>query len=99
MQEVLSGKTAAEVCREHELQSGLICRWRKEYQENPGVAFAGKGVASNEESRNAVLERKIGQLYLENDFLKRINTVLQQKLGEIKKKERGEKNVVRTSQS
>ncbi len=99
VQELLSGKPVVEVCREHNIYASLACRWRKEHQQNPEDAFEGRGNPSSEGTRNAELERKIGQLYLENDFLKRVNSVLQQKLVESKKKERGESNVVRTNQS
>lgn len=99
VQDLLSGRPVAEVCREHSLYASLVCRWKKDYQQNPELAFNGRGVPSTEETKNAELERKIGQLYLENDFLKRVNSVLQQKLVESKKKERGESNVVRTNQS
>lgn len=99
VQEVLSGKPVAQVCREHSLYASLVCTWRRNYQQNPELAFNGRGIPSTEETKNAELERKIGQLYLENDFLKRVNSVLQQKLAEAKKKERGEKDAVRTNQS
>lgn len=99
VQELLSGRPVVEVCREHNLYASLVCTWRRNYQQNPELAFSGRGIPSTEETKNAELERKIGQLYLENDFLKKVNSVLQQKLVEVKKKERGEINVVRTNQS
>ncbi len=34
VQEVLSGRPVAELCREHSLYASLICRWRKDYQQN-----------------------------------------------------------------
>ena len=99
VQELLSGRPVVEVCREHNLYASLLCTWRRNYQQNPELAFSGKGVPSTEETKKAELERKIGQLYLENDFLKRVNSALQQKLVEFKKKERGETNAVRTNQN
>lgn len=99
VQELLSGRPVVEVCREHSLYASLVCTWRRNYQKNPELAFNGRGVPSTEETKNAELERKIGQLYLENDFLKRVNSALQQKLAEAKKKERGEKNAIQPNQN
>ena len=99
VQELLSGRPVAQVCREHNIYASLAYTWRRNYQKNPELAFSGRGVPSTEETKNAELERKIGQLYLENDFLKRVNSALQQKLVETKKKERGETNAVRTNQN
>lgn len=92
--ELEAGRPAAELCREYELRHDLIYRWRREYRENPEHAFAGKGNPSTEETKVAQLERKIGQLYLENEFIKKVNTDLQARLAEVKKK-RGEKSAVR----
>ncbi|MFH1587919.1 MAG: transposase [Candidatus Diapherotrites archaeon] len=85
LQEIESGKTSAQVCREYDLNKDLIYRWKKEYDSNPTEAFAGKGNTWKLEAKNAELERKIGQLYLENEFVKKVNANLQAKLTELKK--------------
>ncbi len=99
VQEMLSGRPVAELCREHNIYASLACRWRKEHQQNPELAFEGRGNPSSEDAKYAQLERKIGQQAMEIDFIKRVNTVLQQKLVESKKKDGGEANAVRTNQS
>ena len=71
LRELESGKSVAEVCREHDLTRFLVARWRREREENPGNAFAGNGNACKDEARTRELERLVGQLYAENDFLKR----------------------------
>ena len=48
LQELESGKSVAEICRQHELKKDVVCRWRKEYRENPKFAFAGRGNISKE---------------------------------------------------
>jgi len=63
----------------------LLSRWKREYQRDPQHAFAGKGRPAREDTRNAQLERKIGQLYLENEFLKKAVATLQEKLAETRK--------------
>ena len=71
VQELLAGKPTAQVSREHDIKYDLARRWLREYKSNPKHAFAGKGVASTVEARNAELERLVGKLYAENDFLKK----------------------------
>lgn len=85
LRELETGKTASQICREHELKDELFSRWKREYSHDPQYAFAGKGRPSKEVTRNAELERKIGQLYLENEFLKKAVNTLQQKLAETRK--------------
>lgn len=85
IQELQSGKRPAEIAREHDLKTDAICRWRKSFEQNPQHAFAGKGNTVNLEARNAELERKIGQLYLQVEFLKKVNGDLQAMLVESKK--------------
>lgn len=90
MQELASGKSRADICREHEIKPDAISRWKMEYARDPEHAFAGRGNPSTIEARNAELERKIGQLYLENEFIKKVNAKLQALLAEVKKNQRRE---------
>jgi transposase-like protein len=46
--------------------------WRREFKEQPTKAFSGHGRRVLAESREAELEREIGQLTMENDFLKKL---------------------------
>jgi transposase len=85
VQELQSGRAPVEVAREHDLKVDLVCRWRREYLQNPQLAFSGRGNPSREDTKTAQLERKIGQLYLENEFLKRVNSNLQARLADLKK--------------
>lgn len=85
IQEVESGKSVAEISREHEIAATLIYRWQREYEKNPDHAFKGKGYAITLEARNAELERTVGKLYLEVEFLKKVQQTLQNRLAEVKK--------------
>lgn len=66
-------KRPAQVCREHGLAESLLLRWRKEYDARgeaacwPPEETGTRGV----EQRVAELERRCGQLALENAALKR----------------------------
>ncbi len=88
LQELESGKTAAQIGNEHGIKDDLIWNWKREYNNDPQYAFAGKGNAVREEARNARLEQKIGQQAMEIDFLKRVNANLQAALAESKKNAR-----------
>lgn len=85
LNEIDSGKPMVQVCRQHDLASTLVTRWKREYGQNPKEAFAGNGHLWKMEAKNAELERTIGELYLENSFLKKANKRLQEFLAEVKK--------------
>ena len=70
IEQIESGKSLARVARELELHENVLRRWKREIKENPSRAFAGKGNIRTT-SREAELERKIGQMTLEIDFLKK----------------------------
>lgn len=67
----LGSRSAAEICRENNIKQNLICRWKKEYDSNPGEAFHGNGKLWKEEAKIAQYERLIGRLYAEIDLLKK----------------------------
>jgi transposase len=71
LKELSSGKSFARLARELELHENVLRRWQREYERNPSRAFPGKGQGSIGLEREAELERKIGQMTLENDFLKK----------------------------
>jgi transposase len=72
-----AGRTTAETARKFQLAPKLLERWRGEWrargeQAFPGIGQRGSGLPIVEDSRRiAELERKIGQLTMENDFLKK----------------------------
>ena len=62
VKEVESGKSVAYVARRLEINPNLLHRWRQDLKKNPSAAFSGNGKRMLAESREAELERKIGQL-------------------------------------
>jgi transposase-like protein len=71
-----TGSTAGEIARKYQLSPKLLDRWRGEWRARGESAFPGIGrrvdpPALDDARRIAELERKIGQLTMENDFLKK----------------------------
>lgn len=70
VREMESGKSAAEVARACQVDVSMLHRWRVAWEKDPVNAFSEERKISPA-SREAELERTIGRLTLENDFLKR----------------------------
>lgn len=72
-----AGSSAVEIARKYQLSPKLLERWRGEWRAKGELAFPGNGrrgvepPALDDARRIAELERKIGQLTMENDFLKK----------------------------
>lgn len=71
IREIEAGKTVAQAAREHQLRPNLIGRWRKQHAEYGQRSFAGAGHTYTESAKVAELERKVGQLTMEADLLKK----------------------------
>ena len=74
----LDSCSAAQICRENNIQQNLLHRWKKEYESNPHEAFNGNGKLWKEDAKIAQYERLIGQLYVEIDLLKKRTEHLRQ---------------------
>jgi len=72
-----AGSASGEIARKYQLSPKLLERWRGEWRARGELAFPGTGrrgvdlPALDDARRIAELERKIGQLTMENDFLKK----------------------------
>jgi transposase len=72
-----AGSTTGEIARKYQLSPKLLERWRGEWRAQgesafPGIGRRGAPVAALDEARRiGELERKIGQLTMENDFFKK----------------------------
>ncbi|MGB8740071.1 MAG: IS3 family transposase [Xanthobacteraceae bacterium] len=72
-----AGSATGEIARKYQLSPKLLERWRGEWRAKGESAFPGVGrrghdlPAVDDARRIAELERKIGQLTMENDFLKK----------------------------
>src|SRR3974390_2172526 len=73
-----AGSTTGEIARKYQVSPHLLDRWRREWRaKGEAAAFPGSGrrgltlPAVDDARRIAELERKIGQLTMENDFSKK----------------------------
>ena len=72
-----AGSTTGEIARKYQVSPHLLERWRADWRAKGDLAFPGigrRGAALppvDDARRIAELERKIGQLTMENDFLKK----------------------------
>jgi transposase-like protein len=72
-----AGATNGEIARKYQVSPHLLERWRGEWRAKGELAFPGIGRRGadlptlDDARRIAELERKIGQLTMENDFLKK----------------------------
>jgi transposase-like protein len=77
MRALEAGSATGEIARKYQVSPHLLERWRGEWRAKGDLAFPGIGrrgaalPAVDDARRIAELERKIGQLTMENDFLKR----------------------------
>jgi len=81
LREIDAGKTVAQAAREHEVHPTMIGQWRSMRARYAEKAFAGNGHTYKDEARIAELERKIGQMAMENDFLKKVLSRLETQEG------------------
>ena len=72
-----TGSATGEIARKYQLSPKLLERWRGEWRAKgesafPGIGRRGADLPALDDARKiAELERKIGQLTMENDFLKK----------------------------
>lgn len=74
---VLSGsKTAAELCREHQIKPDLFSKWKTAFVDNAAKVFERDTGIDPQQARIAELERMVGRLTLELEVAKKASTLL-----------------------
>lgn len=75
--EVISGqKTAADICREHNLKPDLVSKWKTQFLAEAASVFKGNEQADPQQARIAELERLAGKLSLELEVAKKASLLL-----------------------
>ena len=70
--EVVSGaKSAAEICRQHNLKPQVISAWKSVFLENAAQVFQNGRTNGQEQARIVELERLVGRLTLELEVAKK----------------------------
>lgn len=86
LRDLEAGASVAEVTRKAEIHPSLLARWKKEFSENPEQSFRGQGNKRPKEQMDVTkLQQLVGQLYAENDFLKKALSTLEAKMAEERK--------------
>ncbi len=64
--------TLSELSKKHEIHSVQITKWKREFVEHSDLAFGGQSQdMSSMEAERDLLLRKVGELQMDNDFLKK----------------------------
>lgn len=75
--EMISGaRSLAEICRQHQLNSQMVVRWKGEFLEKAPQLFQTEEQNGQEQARVAELERLIGRLTLELEIAKKASAML-----------------------
>ena len=82
--QVNSGVPVTQVARENGLHPQLVFKWKSDFLEDPEKAFAGPGNPYKDQAKIAELERLVGRLYGENEFLKKTLSALKERMDEKK---------------
>ena len=78
--ELISGsKSAAELCREHELKPDLLSHWKSQFLTNAAKVFEKAKEVDPQQERIAELERLAGKQSLELEIAKKALTLLPQR--------------------
>ena len=73
---VSGAKSAAELCRQHQLNPQLLARWKTEFLERAPLLFQQEAMQSQEQERIAELERVVGRLTMQLEIAKKASAIL-----------------------
>jgi transposase len=73
---VSGAKSAAELCRQHQLNPQLLARWKTEFLERAPLLFQQEAMQSQEQERIAELERVVGRLTMQLEIAKKASALL-----------------------
>lgn len=65
-------ETIQEIAKKHELHPNQISTWKSQFLANANSIFEKGATKSDDEKERDALFKKVGQLQIENDFLKKV---------------------------
>ena len=65
-------ETIQEIGKKHEIHPNQITTWKSQFLANANIIFEKGVTKSDEEKEKDELFKKVGQLQIENDFLKKV---------------------------
>ncbi len=68
---ILEKQTLAELSQKYEVHQSVIQRWKKDLLENGAEIYGRGNKPKTEQQEIEALQRKVGQITMENDFLKK----------------------------
>ena len=75
--QVLQGaKSAAQICRELQINEPMLSRWKKQFLEQASTIFEKEPASTADSERIAELERLVGRLTLELEVAKKVSALL-----------------------
>ena len=81
-----TGLSVTQVARDNGLHPTLVSRWKREFKEAPEEAFQGPGHPYKVQAKLAEMERLVGRLYAENEFLRKTLEHVESRFREEKRK-------------
>ena len=75
LEDLTGVKSAAEICREHQLKPQVLARWKAELVQRAPEIFATNPTGEDKE-RIAELERMVGRLTMELEVAKKASSIL-----------------------
>ena len=75
--QVLTGaKSAAQICRELNINEPILSRWKQQLLTHAALVFERESEASEKDQRTAELERLVGKLTMELEIAKKASQLL-----------------------
>ena len=71
LEAVRENKTINQIAKDYQVHPVQVSEWKKQLLDGCGLIFEGSHKQGSREEEIAELERKIGRLCIENDFLKK----------------------------
>ena len=75
LEDLTGVKSAAEICREHQLKPHVLARWKAEFVQRAPEVFATNPSGEDQE-RIVELERMVGRLTMELEAAKKASSIL-----------------------